>query len=73
MTQQTTLSENEIPGPDDLEGEDNKILHRWQVPGTQIVIGRVAEDPQTHPYVFTLVSRFPRWTQNRFLDLAVWR
>lgn len=110
--------EDEIPGLDDLKDENGEALERWHVPGTQIVIGRVAAGPQMHEYVFTpstvrravelyedmaglpyrddgpkvspglylwymsapadptigaLVARFPDWTQNRFLDLAVWQ
>ena len=43
-----------IPGPEDLQAlEGGEPLARWQIPGTKITIGRVAEGPQRGEYLFT--------------------
>lgn len=43
--------ENEIPGPDEVSGEDG--IAKWRIPETPIVIYRVAEGPQSGEYLFS--------------------
>lgn len=43
----------EIPGPEDILSEGKEPLLRWQIPGTQLTIGRVTEGPRKGEYLFT--------------------
>ena len=50
----TLPAAEKIPGPEDLQAlEGGEPLARWQIPGTKITIGRVAEGPQRGEYLFT--------------------